>query len=194
MATGSIDSACTTCPEETMETKVTRERLITFLLETPMFEKLVPSEIMEIIHIVEVEQYQAGNVVFREGDKGDAWFVLYRGAVEVIKQGATGEKKIAELGPQACFGEISILDGSPRSATIRVTEDSVAFRVPREVFGELLDNDHLVAYKLLHQMAILLAERQRTTTLRLSELLNASEITEVHEGIMSIVGESSVRE
>ena len=177
-----------------METKVTRERLITFLLETPMFEKLVPSEIMEIIHIVEVEQYQAGDVVFREGDKGEAWFVLYRGAVEVIKQGATGEKKIAELGPQACFGEISILDGSPRSATIRVTEDAVAFRVPREAFGELIDDDHLVAYKLLHQKAILLADRQRTTTLRLSELLNASEITEVHEGIMGIVGESSVRE
>lgn len=177
-----------------METKVTRERLITFLLETPMFEKLAPSEIMEIIHIVEVEQYQAGDVVFREGDTGDAWYVLYRGAIEVLKHGATGEKKIIELGPQACFGEISILDGSPRSATIRVTEDSVAFRVPRKAFSELLDNGHLVAYKLLHQMAILLAERQRTTTLRLSELLNASEITEVHEGIMSIVGESSVRE
>jgi len=177
-----------------MEAKVTRERLITFLLETPMFEKLDPSEIMEIIHIVEIEQYQAGDIVFREGDKGDAWFVLYKGAVEVIKQGATGEKRIAELGPQACFGEISILDGSPRSATIRVTEDSVAFRVSREAFGELIDDDHLVAYKLLHQMAILLADRQRTTTLRLSELLNAGEITEVHEGIMGIVGESSVRE
>ena len=177
-----------------METKVTRERLITFLLETPMFEKLVPSEIMEIIHIVEVEQYQAGDVVFIECDKGDAWFELYRGAVEVIKQGEPGEKKIAELGPQACFAAIPILDGSPRSATIRVTEDSVAFRVPREAFGELVDDDHLVAYKLLHQMAILLADRQRTTTLRLSELLNASEITEVHEGIMGIVGESSVRE
>jgi len=177
-----------------METKVTRERLITFLLETPMFEKLVPSEIMEIIHIVEVEQYQAGDVVFREGDNGDAWFVLYRGAVEVLKYGSTGEKKIAELGSQACFGEISILDGSPRSATIRATEDSVTFRVPREAFGELIDDGHLVAYKLLHQMAILLAERQRTTTLRLSELLNAGEITEVQQGIMSIVGESSVRE
>ena len=177
-----------------METKVTRERLITFLLETPMFEKLVPSEIMEIIHIVEVEQYQAGDVVFREGDNGDAWFVLYRGAVEVLKHGSAGEKKIAELGSQACFGEISILDGSPRSATIRATEDSVTFRVPREAFGELIDDGHLVAYKLLHQMAILLAERQRTTTLRLSELLNAGEITEVQQGIMSIVGESSVRE
>ena len=179
---------------ETMETKVTRERLITFLLETPMFEKLEPSEIQEIIHVVEVEQYQAGDIVFNEGDAGDAWFVLYRGAIEVLKRGATGDKKITELGPQACFGEISILDGSPRSATIRTTEDAVVFRVSRQAFGELIDDDHLVAYKLLHQMAILLAERQRITTLRLSELLSATGITEVHAGIMSIVGESSVRE
>lgn len=177
-----------------MEAKVTRERLITFLLVTPMFEKLDPSEIMEIIHIVEMEQFQAGDIVFREGDVGDAWYVLYKGAVEVLKQGATGEKKIAELGPEACFGEISILDGSPRSATIRVSEDSVVFRVPHAAFGELVARDHLVAYKLLHQMAILLAKRQRVTTSRLSELLNATEIADVHRELMSIVGESSVRE
>jgi hypothetical protein len=61
-----------------METKITRERLITFLLETPMFENLDPSEIMEIIHIVDIEQFQAGETVFNEGDVGDAWFVLYR--------------------------------------------------------------------------------------------------------------------
>ena len=177
-----------------MEAKITRERLITFLLETPMFEKLDPSEIMEIIHIVEVEQYQAGDIVFSEDDTGDAWFVLYKGAAEVLKHGVAGEKKITELGPKACFGEISILDGSPRSATIRVTEDSIVFRVQREAFAELIDDNHLVAYKLIHQMAILLAERQRTTTYRLSELLKAEGITDVHTGIMSIVGETSVRE
>ena len=177
-----------------METKVTRERLITFLLETPMFEKLEPSEMMEIIHIVEIEMYKQGDIIFEEGDTGNAWYVLYHGAVDVLKHGSSGEKKITSLGPQSCFGEISILDGSPRSATIRAAEDSVVFRVSRDAFAELIDSDHLVAYKLLHHMAILLAERQRTTTLRLSELLKASEITDVHEGIMNIVGESSVRE
>ena len=177
-----------------METKVTRERLITFLLETPMFEKLEPSEMMEIIHIVEIEMYKQGDIIFEEGDTGNAWYVLYHVAVDVLKHGSSGEKKITSLGPQSCFGEISILDGSPRSATIRAAEDSVVFRVSRDAFAELIDSDHLVAYKLLHHMAILLAERQRTTTLRLSELLKASEITDVHEGIMNIVGESSVRE
>ena len=177
-----------------MEALVTRERLITFLLETPMFEKLEPSEMMEIIHIVEIVEYKAGDIIFREGDTGDAWGVVYRGAIDVLKQGATGEKKITELGPQACFGEISILDGSPRSATIRVAEESVVLRVPRKTFTDLIDSNHLVAYKLLHQMAVLLAERQRSTTLRLSELLGATEINEVQNGIRRIVGEASVRE
>ena len=68
------------------------------------------------------------------------------------------------------------------------------FRAPRRAFAGLIDDGHLVAYKLLHQMAILLAQRQRATTLRLSELLNATEIAQVQEGIMTIVGESSVRE
>ena len=66
MTLGSVDLACSTCSEEIMETKVTRERLITFLLETPMFEKLDPSEIQEIIHIVEVEQYQAYRPGYRQ--------------------------------------------------------------------------------------------------------------------------------
>jgi CRP-like cAMP-binding protein len=168
--------------------------MITFLLETPMFESLEPAEIMEVIHAVEVQNLPSGTVVFAEGDQGDAWYVLYRGEVEVIKNSGTGEKVIAVLDPQTCFGEIAILDGSPRSATVRTTMDSIVFRVPRTAFMELLDKDHLVAYKLLHHMAILLARRQRSTTSRLSELLQARDIDELHEGLMEIVGESSVRE
>jgi len=177
-----------------MESIVNRERMLTFLLETPMFEKLEPAEIMEVIHIVEIRHYAAGDIIFSEGEPGDAWYVLYRGTVDVLKHGITGEKKITEIPEKACFGEISILDDSPRSATIQAETDAVAFRVPRDAFCELIDDNQLVAYKLLHQMAILLAIRQRGTTARLSELLGATDLADVHEGIRSIVGESSVRE
>jgi CRP-like cAMP-binding protein len=177
-----------------MEPIINRERMITFLLETPMFEKLEPSEIMEVIDIVEIKHYKAGDTIFHEGEPGDAWFVLYRGTVDVLKHGLTGEKKITEIPERACFGEISILDGSPRSATIQAETDAVAFRIPRDAFSALVDSNHLVAYKLLHQMAILLATRQRGTTARLSELLGATSLADVHEGIKGIVGESSVRE
>ena len=177
-----------------MTTAVTRERMITFLLETPMFENLDPSEIKQVIHIVEVQLFKAGEIIFSEGDTGDSWYVLYRGKAEVLKSSGVGEKLISTLGPGSCFGEIAILDGLPRSATIRTADDSVVLHVPRTAFDELLENDDLVAYKLVYHMATLLAQRQRSTTERLSKLLIENEVNEVHEGIKQIVGESSVRE
>ncbi len=80
------------------------------------------------------------------------------------------------------------------SSRVRAETDTVAFRIPRDAFCKLIDENHLVAYKLLHQMAILLATRQRGTTARLSELLGATDLADVHDGIKGIVGESSVRE
>ncbi|MEA2078916.1 MAG: cyclic nucleotide-binding domain-containing protein [Pseudomonadota bacterium] len=177
-----------------MTTAVTRERMITFLLETPMFDNLDPPEIMQVIHIVEVQLFKAGDIIFSEGDPGDSWYVLYKGKAEVLKSSGADEKLISVLGPGSCFGEIAILDGLPRSATIRASEDSVVFHVPRSTFGGLLDNDDLVAHKLIYHMATLLAQRQRSTTERLSRLLVKNEVNEVHEGIKQIVGESSVRE
>lgn len=53
-----------------MEPIINRERIITFLLETPMFEKLDPSEIMEVMHIIEIKQYKAGDIIFSEGEPG----------------------------------------------------------------------------------------------------------------------------
>ena len=177
-----------------MEAHIERERLITFLLEAPMFDNLEPAEIMQIIHIVEVLPLKAGDVIFSEGDAGDAWYVLYKGSVDVVKDTPHGENTIATLGPRDCFGEMSILDGLPRSAMVRAAEDSVAFRIPRSTFDKLLDNGELIAYKLLYHMAILLAQRQRTTTETLSRLLEDTSVAAIHAGIKQIVGEASVKE
>jgi CRP-like cAMP-binding protein len=177
-----------------MEAHITQERLVTFLLETPMFDNLDPSEIRQVIHIVEAVPLKAGEVIFSEGDAGDAWYVLYRGGVEVLKQAPDGESVITTLDPRACFGEISILDGLPRSATVRATDDSTVFRIAREVFEELIRQNDPVAYKLLYHMAILLAQRQRATTDTLSGLLHHTEVSDVHAGIRQIVGEASFRE
>ncbi len=177
-----------------MEAHISHENMISFLLTTPMFEDLVPLEIREIIHIVEVQKFQSGDIIFREGEPGNAWYALYSGEVEVLKRSNSAEKTIKTLGPRSCFGEIAVLDGLPRSATIRTTEDSVVLRIPQDKFKELLDKDHLIAYKLIQHMALMLASRQRANTETLSKLLLANELSDIHEGIMGIVGDSSVRE
>lgn len=170
-----------------MTKHISRERMITFLLETPFFEALEPTELMEIIHIVERAEFKAGEVVFEEGATGDEWYIVYRGSVDVTKNG----EKIAKIGQKGCFGEMSVLDKLPRSATIVANVDSVLLCVKSSIFNELINEEHLVAYKLIHEMAKLLSTRQRVSTATLSELLQDNNVDHVHKGIKDIVGVST---
>ncbi len=152
---------------------ITLEQIITFLLEAPMFGDLDPTELSEIVHIMQVRRVRDGQAIFAEGDPGDAWYVIYDGAADVSKADDSGPPKvIAALGPRACFGEMAILDHSPRSASVIARGDSTVFRFPRNDFEELLAGDNLAAYKLVYEMAKVLATRARNTTQRLSEALN----------------------
>lgn len=173
-----------------MTSHVTLERLITFLLETPMFEKLEPTEIQQLTHIIEVKEFTTGQTLFREGDPGDAWYALYRGKVDVIKDVGDGQKEIYPLEKGACFGEIAILDGQPRSATIQAMEDCIVLRISRKDFQDLLDQEHIVAFKLLRNLAITLAQRARSTTERLSELVLEAEKGQVQQGVTQIAGDT----
>jgi len=177
-----------------MKAHISRENMITFLLTAPMFEDLEPHEINDIAHIVEVLKFEPGDIIFSEGDSGDAWYALYSGEVDVLKSSNSGEKTIKTLEPGSCFGEIAVLDGLPRSATIRTTKETVVLRVPQDKFRELIEKDHLIAYKLIKHMALMLAGRQRSNTEILSRLLLANELADVHEGIKEIVGDSYIRE
>ena len=175
-----------------MATSLSLEQIITFLLDAPMFGDLDAAELSQIVHIMQVRPLQAGEAVFEEGAPGDAWYVLYDGAVEVAKAAGGTDRVIAELGPRACFGEMAILDGSPRSATVRAVAASVAFKFPRASFGELLSAGNLAAYKLVHQIALVLVARQRNTTARLVELIVHQ--PQVRSEVAPIVDQSSVAE
>ncbi|MBT3220519.1 MAG: cyclic nucleotide-binding domain-containing protein [Proteobacteria bacterium] len=177
-----------------MGTAITLEQIITFLLEADMFGDLDPTELSTIVHIMQVQGLRPGQYVFRENDTGDAWYVLYEGEVEVIKDAGEGERVIAVLGPRTCFGEMAILDGSPRSATVRARTDATAFRFPRTEFDDLLKVGTLAAYKLVYQMALVLVSRQRTTTSALVGLLHEDTGPTVREGLEPIVERSTLSE
>ena len=166
------------------------EQIIPFLLETPLFEKLDLSELLNIIHIIESIEFPEGATIFNEGDSGDAWYVVYKGTLNVVND----DEKVGCIREKGCFGEMSILDNLPRSATISAARDSVLLRVNSEPFNELLQQHNLVAYKLIHQMAILLSERQRHTTQVLSELIKDTNVEHVYSEIRSLVGDSTVME
>ena len=178
-----------------MGSTITLESIITFLLETPMFGDLDAAELSEIVHIMQVLRLRDGQTVFREGDRGDSWYVLFEGAAEVLKDTGLETRSIAELGPRACFGEMAILDGSTRSATVKATSEATAFRFHKDAFDSLLASNNLAAYKLVYQMARVLARRQRETTTRLADLLETDTQTRpVADALRPIVDRSAVTE
>ncbi|MCB9669346.1 MAG: cyclic nucleotide-binding domain-containing protein [Alphaproteobacteria bacterium] len=169
--------------------------MITFLLDTPMFGDLDASELSQIVHVMQVRTLPAGAQVFREGEPGDAWYVVFDGEVEVLKAGRGGsDRRVTTLGPRACFGEMAILDGSPRSATVRTTRPTTAFRFPRMEFNGLLSAGTLAAYKLVYQIALVLVARQRSTTRSLVELMAEDDATLVRQGLAPLVEQSAVTE
>jgi CRP-like cAMP-binding protein len=171
------------------------EQIIRFLLETPMFGDLDTVQLSQIVHVMQVQRVREDHYLFHEDEPGDAWYVLFEGSVDVVKSNKEGgERKLATITPRGCFGEMSILDGSSRSASVRAVMPSTVFRFPRAEFRELLEQDNLAAYKLVHQMALVLVARQRRTTQRLVQMLRVHPDAEVQEGLTPLVEESSPSE
>ena len=177
-----------------MNGELTLEQVIAFLVDAPMFGDLDAAELSQVVQVMQVQRLRPGQWVFREGDEGDAWYIVFDGEVEVVDESPEqGDRVIAILGRRACFGEMAILDGSPRSASVRATQPGTAFRFPRQPFAKLLEDGNLAAYKLVHQMALGLVSRQRRTTSRLVELMRAS-AAGVKDRIAPLVDQSTVAE
>ena len=154
-----------------MRTDLTLENIIGFLIEVDMFAVLDVSELSEIVSIMDIQHYNKGDIIFSEGDIGDAWYTIFQGEVIVERQNIFYEgAAVAQLSRSHCFGEMAILDDAPRSATISAEQPAILFRFSRTKFERLLDEQSLGAYKLVYGMACILAQRQRRLNNHLSDL------------------------
>lgn len=181
-----------------MESPVTLEEVIAFLLETPLFEDLNPNELAEVVQIMQYQRLRDGQAVFREGDAGNAWFVIFRGECVVTKNAPFGPARtIAILEPRTCFGEMAVLDGSSRSATVQARAEATIFKFRREAFQGLLERGSLAAYKLVYAMARVLCVRQRTITQQLTDVMEeegGGQPVSLREQLKSLVDEYNVSE
>jgi CRP-like cAMP-binding protein len=100
-----------------------------------LFGDLSGEELYPVAEIAEPTPFAAGDVVVREGDPGDALFVVAGGRFEIVK----GEAKLRVIEKGAVFGELALLDGAPRSATVVTLVDGQLLRIPRAEFEALLD-------------------------------------------------------
>lgn len=99
--------------------------------------------------------YAAGEVIIRQDDPGHAAYLVVSGEVEVVAEGPDGTRQLSRLGPEAIFGEMALIDGCPRSATVRATEPTSCVIITRAVL------DHVMARADPILRALLLASFRR---------------------------------
>jgi len=161
-----------------MDQTISLDAVIGFLVSTPLFDGLDSSERADVVRIMEVRRLQEGEQIFKEGDPGDAWYVVFEGEARVVKDEYGVRRDVATLGSGTCFGEMAILDGSPRSASVEAGGPLTVFRFQRARFNGLLDQGSLGAYKLVLGMARTLSLRQRQLTRQVSELMRGDGVLE----------------
>jgi ATP/ADP translocase len=129
-------------PRSAMLTTVEK---VLFLKSIDLFSQIPGEALAQVALIASEEEHEAQEVLFREGDAGDALYLVLEGKVRVHRE----ETTIAELGERECFGEMALLDASPRSATVTTQAEVVLLRIGREAFEELLQDQHTIARAII---------------------------------------------
>ncbi|WP_074824304.1 MULTISPECIES: cyclic nucleotide-binding domain-containing protein [Bradyrhizobium] len=132
---------------------------IKLLATCDLMRHLPAQQIEQILPCIADCHLKAGEILFNAGDPGDALYIVARGKVDVLRsQGAgTSSDAIAQVGVGHAFGEMSLLSGGPRTATIRAAEDTELMKIGKDDFDQLVAADPQlaeVAKHISHQRAI----------------------------------------
>ena len=122
-----------------------------------------------------------GATVFRQGDPGGSMYVIRAGKVRVLKDAQGRKRVVTTLGPGDFFGEMAVVTGRPRTATIEVLEDVELLRVPADKLQEMVSGTGEVAIRLIRHLAERLENANRFVDLLLEDDTTARVILELQE-------------
>lgn len=126
-----------------------------------VFATLSPSELRVVDGLLHERKYLKGEIIFDEGEEGQALHLVISGRVIICKQAQSHTARIVELGPGVVFGELALLDNMPRSAQAIAAEDCVLASLSRSDFESLLDTHAVIASKIALQLARHLGKQLR---------------------------------
>lgn len=148
-----------------MNLKVNQEA-VNLLKESTVFRDLPPEDLEEIAAMLDSTVCQAGEALFKEGDPGGKIYLVASGSVEVLKQRSqnSGQVVIARFERGSVIGEMSLVDGLPRSATVVATVLTKVYTLSKESFEFMTTSRKDLAIKTLLGVAKLLSLRLRNTS------------------------------
>ena len=137
------------------------EELTSFLANVPLFQELNNRQLKKIASRFTPRTYHPDDGIVSQGKSGFGMFVVISGHAKAVLELADGSKTVVnEFGPADFFGEVTMLDGGPRTASVVATEETECLILDRIEFIALMHQDAEMATKI----AVALAKRLRRTT------------------------------
>ncbi|HEY2584897.1 MAG TPA: cyclic nucleotide-binding domain-containing protein [Tepidisphaeraceae bacterium] len=156
------------------------------LSTVPLFAKLPLEERAELEALLKTQEYPANRPVVWLGEKGEDFYIVKHGKVVVSCPDESGKEVILNhLGPGQFFGEISLLDGGPRTATVRTAIDSAMLILSRDDFLEFLRKHPDAAIYMLG----ILGQRQRETNEKLRGIRNVNQAVAEKQSRWNLIAE-----
>jgi len=150
-------------------------RLTELLAKIVIFKDLPPPHLRRMAEIGTEEEHLHGGTIFSEGDTGTKFYLILEGAVRISRiVPGMGEEALAVLRPAAWFGEMSLIDNAPRSATALVHEKCRLFVIEKQDFEDLLFVDRDLAYEILWSFVRTLGKRLRDTNDKMTFLATSN--------------------
>lgn len=130
-------------------TKATNKQLTTVLGAVPLFDGLTTKQLKKVADLADVARFMAGATLVKQGEVGDSFYVVLTGQAKVVANG----RAVNRLLPGDHFGEISLLDGGPRTASVIAETEMTLVIITHRDFLAMLIKDPAITICLLEGMA-----------------------------------------
>lgn len=127
------------------------------LAGVPLFAGLSKRHLRRIAGLTREVRFGPGVVIATEGEPGDVFYVIVEGRASVRR----GDRTVARLSAGDFFGEVSLLDGGPRTATVMADTLLTALSLSRRPFRQMLEEEPAVVLKILNELALRLRQIER---------------------------------
>ena len=150
--------------------RLKKRSMVSFLRSVPLFNSLSKRELLTLNSIAHLRTYQEDEFVFRKGQPGAAMFILKSGEISIVDHDPdSSENVIATLGESSFFGELALLDASPRSASAKANGSSEVYAFFRTDLEKLLSSSPQIGLQVYRALAMIIGTRLKSTN---DQLLN----------------------
>ncbi|MFC5700528.1 Crp/Fnr family transcriptional regulator [Cohnella faecalis] len=165
--------------------------MIEWLKKVSLFDNLNDDQLEHILRIANRRTFQTGTILFQEKDYGNTFYVVLTGTIKLFTRSNSGEEKILSLvNAGESFGELSLLDGRPRSASAQTLETTTVLELSSQTFMELLQTHFDITRGILAE----LCRRLRQTNEHVNDLTFLDGRTRVLKNLITLANQNGKRD